>query len=176
MAIFNTFQALVGVAIVYIANLGFNKFKDDVRRRTTPKADTEDEWGTILSQFSYVAFCLTCLFYLLSLVGGIIFMSISLYWLFPIEFTMVVHESSIRYVVAILITLLVCAIYKKAWQKFPKVAQFDAKLFEIALKERDYPKPRKYMVRAVFMIIVYLLLMMMFSAGGLVVTLLSGGA
>lgn len=176
MAIFNTFQALVGVAIVYIAHLSFNKFKDDVRRRTTPKADTEDEWGAILSQFSYVEFCLTCMFYLLTLVGGVVFMSISLYWLFPIEFMMAVHESSIRYVVAILITLVACAIYKKAWQRFPKVAQFDAKLFEIALKERDYPRPRRYMVRAVFVIIVYLLLMLIFGAGGLVITLLSGGA
>lgn len=64
MAIFNIFQALVGVAIVYILKIGFNKFKEDTFRRTTVSKDSEEEWGKVFSQFSIIEFWLNCMFYL----------------------------------------------------------------------------------------------------------------
>lgn len=176
MAIFNIFQALVGVAIVYIVKVGFNRFKEDTFRRTAVNKDSEEEWSNIFKQFSIVEFWLNCMFYLVAFVGGLFAISASLYWLFPIGFIVAVHQSAISFAVALLLILLVRAIYRKVWEKSPKVARFDAEVFTIFLKERDYAKPRKYMVRTAYVLIFYSFTALIFTIGKLVITLLSGGA
>lgn len=176
MALFNTFQALVGLLIICVVKESFTRFKKDTMRRTTVKTDSEEEWGRLFSQFSILEFWLNCLFYLVAFVGGLFFMAISLYWLFPIGFMVAIHESAIRFSVALLLILLVRAIYSKLWLTSPKVAQFDAMMFEVFLKEKYYPKPRKYMVRTAWFLIFYSFIAFIFTVGKLVVVLISGGA